>query len=95
METNKSLDIQENIKIQQNDSSSNVHSKNTPSKKSPNSKNKKNKIIKQNKYKVKQLDLEKIKNLGGRSSIAFPQREEKDEEETKKYYNEINKFEYI
>ena len=41
METNKSIDIQENIKIQQNDSSSNINIKKTPSKKSPNSKNKK------------------------------------------------------
>ena len=94
METNKSQDIQESIKIPQNDSSSNIQIKSSPSKNSTNSKNKKNKLIKQNKYKVKQLDLEKIKNIG-RSSIAFPQREEKDEEETKKYYNEINKFEYI
>ena len=94
METNKSQDIQESIKIPQNESSSNIQIKSSPTKNNENSKNKKNKLIKQNKYKVKQLDLEKIKNLG-RSSIAFPQREEKEEEETKKYYNEINKFEYI
>ena len=91
----KKSEVEDNNKSINKELSSNTLLKSTNLKANSNQKKKKNnKLSKQEQLKIKQLDLENITNQL-KNNILFPQQKPVEEEESKKYYNEINKFEYI
>ena len=99
---NKSQELQENNK--QKESASNSHNKYNESKKSnkSNSKSKKkkkkspNKSKKNNeKYKIKPLNLEKLRSSSKNIAVSHEAEDLDDKDEAEKYYNEINKYEFI
>ena len=102
MITYKSQEFQENNK--QKESASNSHNKYNESKKSnkSNSKSKKkkkkspNKSKKNNeKYKIKPLNLEKLRSSSKNIAVSHEAEDLDDKDEAEKYYNEINKYEFI